>query len=141
MPNQQAPIWKVLQPTKPKIELNEINDLLLANVGGHLHHPPFAVVNLVLSVSRSVSLTFLLHYIPLHLLAWKLMMLFKDTAITTTDMKIVEESFLGILRLYVTRVWFLSHIKGRNPMSNRRRPKCLPPMNIYILLAWEGPYN
>lgn len=62
MPNQQAPIWKVLQPTKPKIELNEINDLLLANVGGHLHHPPFAVVNLGL-VSQSVSQS----YIPLTL--------------------------------------------------------------------------
>jgi len=101
MPNQQAPIWKVLQPTKPKIELNEINDLLLANVGGHLHHPPFAVVmNLVLSVSQSVlhSSYITLHYITLHLLAWKLMVLFKDTAITTTDIKIVEESFLGILR-------------------------------------------
>jgi hypothetical protein len=69
MPNQQAPIWKVLQPTKPKIELNEINDLLLANVGGHLHHPPFAVVNLVLSVGQSVSQSYIpltLHYISSH---------------------------------------------------------------------------
>lgn len=68
MPNQQAPIWKVLQPTKPKIELNEINDLLLANVGGHLHHPPFAVVNLGL-VSQSVSQSYIpltLHYISSH---------------------------------------------------------------------------
>jgi len=33
MPNQQAPTWKALQSGKPKIEPNDINDLLYANVG------------------------------------------------------------------------------------------------------------
>lgn len=37
MPNPQPPppLWKVLQQGKPKIEPNEINDLLIANVGHH----------------------------------------------------------------------------------------------------------
>lgn len=35
MPNQQAmPTWKGLHSGKPKIEPNDINDLLYANVGG-----------------------------------------------------------------------------------------------------------
>jgi hypothetical protein len=96
MPNQQAPIWKVLQPTKPKIELNEINDLLLANVGGHLHHPPFAVVmNLVLSVSQSyIPLT--LHYITSPRM--EIDGAFQGHRYHNYRYKIVEESFLGILR-------------------------------------------
>lgn len=41
MPNPQPPppLWKVLQQGKPKIEPNEINDLLIANVG----HPCLSV--------------------------------------------------------------------------------------------------
>lgn len=118
MPNQQAPIWKVLQPTKPKIELNEINDLLLANVGGHLHHPPFAVVNLVLSVSQSVSLTFLLHCITSPRM--EIDDAFQGHRYHNYRYKILEESFLGILRVYVTRVFLISYQREKSYVKPKK---------------------